>query len=125
VAIGLFFLAVARIRVEAGLWPLVGARGVSVTLFAALAVAMGRSLRMPATVAAIAVGGGILDMLANVLYLVASRYGPLSVVVTLTSLYPAGTVLLARTVLGERLSALQIVGVICALAAIVLIVGTR
>ena len=125
VAIGLFFLAVARIRVEAGLWPLVGARGVSVTLFAATAMATGRSLRMPATVAAIAVGGGILDMLANVLYLVASRYGPLSVVVTLTSLYPAGTVLLARTVLGERLSALQVVGVICALAAIVLIVGTR
>jgi len=71
------------------------------------------------------VGGGVLDMLANVLYLVASRYGPLSVAVTLTSLYPAGTVLLARTVLGERLSALQMIGVVCALAAIVLIVGTR
>jgi drug/metabolite transporter (DMT)-like permease len=125
VAIGLFFLAVARIRVEAGLWPLVAARGVSVTLFAAMAAITGRSLRMPAIVIAIAVGGGILDMLANVLYLVASRYGSLSVVVTLTSLYPAGTVLLARTVLGERLSALQVVGVVCALAAIVLIVGTR
>jgi drug/metabolite transporter (DMT)-like permease len=125
VAIGLFFLAVAEMRQEAGLWPLVAARGVSVTLFAAMAAATGRSLRMPATVTAIAVGGGVLDMLANVLYLVASRYGPLSIVVTLTSLYPAGTVLLARTVLGERLSALQVVGVICALAAIMLIVGTR
>lgn len=125
VAIGLFFLAVAEMRQEAGLWPLVAARGVSVTLFAAMAAATGRSLRMPATVTAIAVAGGVLDMLANVLYLVASRYGPLSIVVTLTSLYPAGTVLLARTVLGERLSALQVVGVICALAAIMLIVGTR
>ena len=125
VAIGLFFLAVARVSVDAGLWPLVAARGVSVTLFAAMAVVMGRSLRMPASVIAIAVGGGILDMLANVLYLVASRYGPLSVAVTLTSLYPAGTVLLARMVLGERLRALQLIGVVCALAAIVLIVGTR
>ena len=60
---------------------------------------------MPARVAAIAVIlCGVLDMLANVLYLIASRYGPLSVVVTLSSLYPASTVLLARCVLGERLS---------------------
>ena len=125
VAIGLFFLAVARIRVEAGLWPLVAARGVSVALFAALAVVARRSVRMPTGVTAIAVAGGILDMLANVLYLVASRYGPLSIVVTLTSLYPASTVLLARTVLGERLTTLQVIGVICALAAVLLLVGTR
>jgi len=125
VAIGLFFLAVARIRPEAGMWPLVAARCVSVGLFAMLAVVTKRSLRMPASVIAIAVAGGVLDMLANVLYLVASRYGPLSIVVTLSSLYPAGTVLLARMVLGERLSALQVVGVICALVAVLLIVGSR
>ena len=68
-------------------------------------------MRMPANVAAIAVAGGILDMLANLLYLVATRHGPLSIVVTLSSLYPASTVLLARTVLGERLSALQTAGI--------------
>ena len=44
-----------------------------------------------------------IDMAANALYLVAARVGPLSVVVTLSSLYPASTVLLARVVLGERL----------------------
>jgi drug/metabolite transporter (DMT)-like permease len=62
-------------------------------------------------------------MLANVLYLLAAREGPLSIVVTLSSLYPASTVLLARTVLGERLNLLQVFGVGCALAAVVLIVG--
>jgi drug/metabolite transporter (DMT)-like permease len=125
VAIGLFFLAVAQMRPEAGLWPLIAARGVSVSLFAAMAVMTKRSLRMPPSVIRIAVAGGVLDMLANVLYLVASRYGPLSIVVTLSSLYPAGTVLLARTVLGERLSWPQVIGIICALVAVVLIVGTR
>jgi drug/metabolite transporter (DMT)-like permease len=125
VAIGLFFLAIARTRAEAGMWPLVAARGVSFVLFAMLAALTKRSLRMSASVTAIAVAGGILDMLANVLYLVASRYGPLSIVVTLSSLYPASTVLLARTVLGERLSALQVIGIICALVAVLLIVGTR
>ena len=125
VAIGIFFLAVAQLRAEAGLWPLIAARGVSVSLFAILAVVTKRSLLMPASVVSIAVAGGVLDMLANVLYLLASRYGPLSIVVTLSSLYPAGTVLLARTVLGERLSAIQIVGIICAVGAVLLIVGTR
>jgi drug/metabolite transporter (DMT)-like permease len=62
-------------------------------------------------------------MFANLLYLVATRHGQLSVVVTLSSLYPASTVLLARTVLGERLSWLQTAGVVCAFGAVVLIVS--
>ncbi len=125
VAIGLFFLALARTRADAGLWPLVAARSMSFGLFAAFAVMTRRPFRMPSKVLTTAVGGGVLDMLANVLYLLASRYGPLSIVVTLSSLYPASTVLLARTVLGERLSAVQIAGIICALAAVLLIVGTH
>jgi drug/metabolite transporter (DMT)-like permease len=62
-------------------------------------------------------------MLANAFYLTASRMGSLSVVVTLSSLYPASTVILARIVLGERLNAWQGAGIVCALAAVVLIVG--
>jgi len=125
VAIGLFFLALAKTSAEAGIWPLVAARAVSFGLFAAVALAMRSPIRMTNRVAAMTVSGGVLDMLANLLYLIASRYGPLSVVVTLASLYPASTVLLARTVLGERLSATQVAGIVCALAAVVLIVGAR
>jgi drug/metabolite transporter (DMT)-like permease len=125
VAIGLFFITIAQTRPEAGMWPLATARGVSFGLFAAVALAAGRSMRMPAAVASLAVVGGVLDMLANLLYLVATRHGQLSVVVTLSSLYPASTVLLARTVLGERLSWLQTAGVVCAFIAVVLIVGVR
>ena len=123
VAIGFFFLALAKTGSAAGMWPLVAARAVSFGLFAALALVLRSHLRMPKRVAAITVTGGVLDMLANLLYLIASRYGPLSVVVTLASLYPASTVMLARTVLGERLSGIQTAGIICALAAVVLIVG--
>jgi drug/metabolite transporter (DMT)-like permease len=68
------------------------------------------------------VAGGALDMIANLLYLVATRSGPLSIVVTLASLYPASTVLLARVVLHERLSRLQWLGVICAMVAVIMIV---
>jgi len=125
VAIGLFFLTIAQSGANAGMWPLVAARSASFVLFATLALVTRRSMRMPAPVAAIAVTGGVLDMLANVLYLVATRHGQLSLVVTLSSLYPASTVLLARTVLGERLSSVQTVGILCALVAVMLIVGSR
>jgi drug/metabolite transporter (DMT)-like permease len=62
-------------------------------------------------------------MIANGLYLAAVRQGQLSLVATLASLYPASTVLLARYVLGERLGRWQQVGVVAAVAAIVLIVA--
>lgn len=123
VAIGLFYLSLARTSPEAGLWPLVAARSVSVAFFGVLGLAGKRSLRMPGRVAALAAFGGIVDMLANALYMVAAQQGPLSTVVTLSSLYPASTVLLARLILGERLNAWQIAGVGCALAAVVLIVS--
>jgi len=123
VAIGFFFLALARTAATACLWPLLAARVMSVGLFAVSAVVSGRSLRMAAPVAAIVIAAGVVDMLANALYLIATRYGSLSVVVTLSSLYPASTVILARVILGERLSALQGVGIACALMAVVLIMG--
>lgn len=124
VAIGLFFLCLARTGRDAGLWPLLMARLISVPFFALIAVAGRRSFAMPPRVALIVMAGGALDMLANLLYMIATRLGPLSVVVTLASLYPASTVLLARVTLGERLTTPQSIGVVCALAAVVLIVGS-
>jgi drug/metabolite transporter (DMT)-like permease len=123
VAIGLFYLALARSGTTAGMWPLVGARAASVGLFGFLAVWSAQPLRLTAPVARVAVAAGVVDMCANALYLVATRHASLSVVVTLSSLYPASTVLLARFVLGERLNAWQVAGVVCALVAIALIVG--
>lgn len=123
VAIGFFFLSLAQTGSDAGMWPLLVARLVAVTLFGAAAIAARRAIRMPARVAALVVVAGVIDMLANALYLLAARRGPLSVVVTLSSLYPASTVLLARVVLGERLNPWQTTGVGCALAAVVLIVS--
>ncbi len=123
VAIGLFFVALAETDAGAGMWPLVAARAASVTLFGVIALVSGRPLRLAAPVARIALVGGAVDVGATALYLLASRYGPLSVVVTLLSLYPASTVILARVVLGERLNGWQVTGVACAALAVTLIVG--
>ncbi len=122
VVIGVFFLALARTSADAGLWPLVAARIVSVSLFAAMALVASQSLRIPPGIRVTVIAGGTLDMIANLLYLIATRSAPLSVVVTLASLYPASTVLLARVVLHERLSRTQWLGVACALLAVMMIV---
>jgi uncharacterized membrane protein len=123
VVIGLFLVALQRTPSAAGLWPLVAARVVSISLFGVGAAASRRSIRLPRSAAFTAIAGGALDMLANVLYLIAVRQGQLSVIATLSSLYPASTVLLARVVLHERLTLPQAIGVGGALAAIALIVS--
>jgi drug/metabolite transporter (DMT)-like permease len=125
VAIGIFYLVLAETSPDAGLWPLLSSRVTSITLFTIAALAGRHTWRMTPQVGWLVVVCGVLDMIANAMYLIASRGGPLSVVVTLTSLYPASTVILARVVLRERLSAWQITGVACALVAVILIVGAR
>lgn len=122
VAIGFFFLLLANTTPEAGLWPLVAAKCAGIPWFAALVLATRQSFRLRGGLAWVVIGGGVLDMLANVLYLLATRYGSLPVAVTLSSLYPASTVLLARVVLRERLSRLQMIGMVGALVAVLLIV---
>jgi drug/metabolite transporter (DMT)-like permease len=64
---------------------------------------------------------GVLDLGANGLYAVATREGLLSVVSVLSSLYPAVTVVLARVVLGERVTRVQEVGVFVTLTGVVAI----
>jgi uncharacterized membrane protein len=124
VAVGIFFLSLAQTTTAAGMWPLVAARIATLVLFGSIALFAGRTLFMSRTAAVTAISGGALDMAANALYMTAARIGPLSVVVTLASLYPASTVLLARVVLGERLGAMQMAGIVCALAAVLIIVGS-
>lgn len=122
IAIGVFLVCLERTGSSAGLWPLVAARVVSVSLFALAGWFSRENLAPRRDSMPIVGGGGALDMFANVLYLLAVRRGSLAIVATLTSLYPASTILLARIVLRERLRLVQGVGVVGAAVAVVLIV---
>jgi drug/metabolite transporter (DMT)-like permease len=64
---------------------------------------------------------GLLDLGANALFALAASRGVLAVVAVLGSLYPIPTVVLARVVLGERVSAVQRVGVAVALAGVAVV----
>lgn len=73
---------------------------------------------------AISAAAGVLDSVANLLFLFAARSGDLAVVATITALYPAGTVLLARSVLAERVHRGQLVGLGIAAVAVSLLALT-
>lgn len=119
--IGAFLVMLARVQPGASGWPLVAGRAsASVVLWLLVLVqrtpvALAREARAPM------LGATITDVGGNVLYLLAVQRAPLSLVATLVTLAPATTVLLAQTVLHERLSRRQQVGVAIALVAVVLL----
>lgn len=116
-----FFVVLERTSEAAGLWPLASARVASVTALAVIAVAAGARLGRGRGTLALVLAAGVLDMAANVLYLVAVRDGLLTLVAVVASLYPVSTVLLARLVLAERLSPPQVLGLGTAAAGVALI----
>jgi uncharacterized membrane protein len=118
VSIGLFLITLARSGEETGVFPLLAARIVSIVLFGTLVLVTRTSPRLVRGTGQIVAASGALDVTANLLYVLGTRTGLVSVVAVLTSLYPGSTVVLSRAVLGERLGTLQIVGLMLALAGV-------
>ncbi|MDQ6766416.1 MAG: DMT family transporter [Candidatus Eremiobacteraeota bacterium] len=121
VGVGAFYVLLARTHASAGLWPLACSRFASMSVVVAVALGARRSLVPQRAGWLMIIVAGIIDMLANAFYLLATRYGMLAIVAVLASLYPASTVILARIVLHEKLGKLQLAGVVCALVAVGLI----
>jgi drug/metabolite transporter (DMT)-like permease len=119
-AFGAFFVLVDLTPAGSGMWPLVGARASSLTLLGILAVTIGGGWPPRQTIPMVATSGA-LDMLANILFLLATRAGLLTISALLASLYPVVVVVLARHVLAERLRRPQILAVGLALTAIAVI----
>jgi drug/metabolite transporter (DMT)-like permease len=121
---GVFFVCLSRTPHASGLWPLVAARATSVGLLTVTVLASRRRLRSEPGTLRLALPSGLLDMTANVLFLLAVRQGALALVAVLVSLYPAVTVSLALTLLRERLRAQQVAGILLALIAVALIAAS-
>jgi len=124
VAFGLFFLLIRNAGQSGELWPVAAGRvGEVLAVLGAAAVlrrglvprgADGRLLLATAFV-------GVIDVVANICYVAATRTGLFGLAVVLASLYPGVTVLLARVVLGERLRWVQRAGLGLAAIGILLI----
>ncbi len=120
-AFGLFYVLLAWTSDDAGLWPLLGARPVSIVLAVTVARRTAAPLRVARRDWPMVAAAGVLDMGANALYLSATTGEQLAVVAVLASLYPASTVLLARVLGNERLRPIQWAGLALAGAALVLL----
>lgn len=123
VAFAGYIIAIDATPAESGLVPLLVDLIAGGVLFA-VALAIGRIRSGPAELAglrdrravALALAAGALLVAGNIMLVVGLHLGALAVMGVLNSLYPLGTVLLAIAVLRERLTLLQGVGIVLALA---------
>ncbi|MER5368531.1 EamA family transporter [Streptomyces sp. NPDC002722] len=123
-AIALQLIFLHQAPSDSGVAPLVIGRAVSSTVTLAAAGLLYRKLGSERPAYAMSAAAGVLDSLANLMFLLAARSGDLTVVAVITALYPAGTVLLARGVLAERIHRGQLVGLGTAAVAVGLLALT-
>jgi drug/metabolite transporter (DMT)-like permease len=127
VSFGLFFLLIRNAGQSGEVWPVAAGRiGELAIVLAAAAVLRPGLLRgigggIRGGIPLAAASAGVIDVVANLCYVAATRTGSFGLAVVLASLYPGATVLLARVVLGERLRWIQRVGLGLAAIGILLV----
>ncbi len=108
-------------------WPVAGARIFTASILVAFIVVGSMRSGEPilptgrsafALIAAV----GIFDTFSNITFIYAANAGQLSVVGVLSALYPISTVILARVILGERMTRVQGVGFLAAMVGTELLV---
>jgi uncharacterized membrane protein len=116
-------ICLSRSPHDSGIAPLIACRAASVAVLLPVVILRGGLassrpfLRRPGA----AIGAGIFDAAGNLAFLLAVRGGTLVVVAVITALYPAGTVLLARRILAERLTRWQLAGLAAAAGAVTIL----
>ncbi|MFF3781577.1 EamA family transporter [Streptomyces sp. NPDC001933] len=123
-AIALQLIFLHQAPSDSGVAPLIIGRAVSSAVTLAVAGLMYRKLGPERPAYAMSAAAGVLDSMANLMFLLAARSGDLTIVAVITALYPAGTVLLARGVLAERIHRGQLVGLGTAAVAVGLLALT-
>jgi drug/metabolite transporter (DMT)-like permease len=118
---GLFFISIDKVSDTAVFWPLTAARIAAVVTLIVF-IALSKQVYLPPkNVLPVIIVAGIFDTGGNTFFALASQAGRLDIASILSSLYPAGTVLLAWLILKERMSLKQWIGVATAMIAIVFI----
>jgi drug/metabolite transporter (DMT)-like permease len=117
----LLFIGLNQAGSGSGLWPVFCSQ-VAAFLAVGCVAAFTGDLRLPeargsrpAAVAGLTGGPG------TICYFIATHHGLLAVTAVITSLYPAVTIMLARVMLGERLTTIRLAGLSLAAASVALI----
>ncbi len=117
----LLFIGLNRAGSSSGLWPVFCGQAAALVAVACVAV-FTRDLRLPGKRGAwLATVAGLTGAPGTILYFVATHRGLLAIAAVISSLYPAVTIMLARVILGERLTAIRLAGLALAAASVALI----
>ncbi len=118
---GMFFIGLNEAGSVNDLWPIVISQLAALVTVTCVAAAT-RDLRLPPTGARrLSVMTGAIGATGTTVFFLSTHHGLLAVTAVITSLYPAVTILLARVLSGERLTALRIIGLSLAAASVALI----
>jgi len=121
IAFGAFFICLERASQTSLWWPLVAIRIVSISSLLGYAM-LTRQDWLPKRESLVPILlSSVLDTVGNASYAMSARMGRLDVAAVLGSLYPGATVLLAWVFLKEHISRVQTIGILLALAAIVML----
>ncbi len=118
---GFFFISIDHVSDTAVFWPLAAARAAAVLMIFGFVLFKGSFSTPSKRIMPIIILAGILDTGGNTFFALASQAGRLDIASITSSLYPAGTVLLAWLILKEKMAVRQWIGVLLALLAIILI----
>ncbi len=116
-----YFLGISGGPDDSGLAPVIVGRLVTGGIFVVIAIAKWKTIRDGAIDYKLALASGSLDVVGGASFMLATRAGDLVLVAVLAALYPAFTVLLARFILHERMERHQLIGLLGAGAAVVLL----
>jgi len=120
----LLFIGLNQAGSGSGLWPVFLGQ-IAALLAVSCAAAFTGDLRLPEERGGwLAAAAGLTGGPGTILFFVATHRGLLAVAAVITSLYPAVTILLARVVLGERLTAIRLAGLTLAAASVALIAAS-
>ena len=121
VAFGTWFVLLDLAAEGDAMWALVASRASASVFMVAVAVVAGTRLRPAPRQVGLVGLAGVLDVAGNGLFVLARGEIAVGLAAAMSGIYPIVTMILARVVGGEALPRLGLVGVILAVAAIVLI----
>jgi drug/metabolite transporter (DMT)-like permease len=117
----LYFVGLNRAGSGSGLWPVVVGQAAGLLILLIVAVVTREAGPPPPGSRSLSVATGVTGTAGALLFFIGSHSGLLAITAVITSLYPAGTILLARVALGERLNRTRLLGLVLAGASVALI----
>ncbi len=120
IGFGIYFILLHSAAQEAILWPMIASRVGGSLVLAIVLLLRRESAKISRAGWLLVILSGTLDVGGNLFYILAAQVGRMDIAAVLGSLYPGMTALLAWLVLKEHISGRQQLGILAALAAIVL-----